>query len=130
VTGDSDNIDCEPCESAKHAAHYVSKYIGKPADLALTGNTKRATEYYRSLKKTRLLIPFGDTRLHRPPSRPPPPASRQIGRFAHILRAATAGDLPARYLVAAVIAQTVPGTVLDLESVMYKQSLLFERGPP
>lgn len=130
VTGDSDNIDCEPCESAKHAAHYVSKYIGKPADLALTGNTKRATEYYKSLKKTRLLIPFGDTRLHQPPSPPPPPASRQIGRFAHILRAALAGDLPARHLIAAVIAQTVPSSVLDVDSLTYSQTLLFERSPP
>lgn len=130
VTGDSDNIDCEQCESAKHAAHYVSKYIGKPADLALTGNSKRAAEYYDSLKGRRLLMPFGDTNLHRPPERPPPPKSVHLALFADVLRAARRGDFPAQCLIAAVIIQTVPQNLLDVDSLAYKQTLLFERSPP
>lgn len=130
ITGDSNNIDCEPCESAKHAATYVAKYIGKPADLALTGNTKRAAEYYSSLKKRRLLLPFGDTSRHTPPASPKPSPSTRLGLFANVLRAAQAGDVPARHLIANLMMQTLPSSLLDSALPTPEQLLLFERSPP
>lgn len=130
VTGDSDNIDCEPCESASHAAHYVAKYIGKPANLALTGNTKRAAEYYHGLQSRRLLMPFGDTNLHRPPPPPPPPRCVRIGLFADVLRSADQGDYPARCLIAGLMRQILPVSALDFQNKTPHQLLLFDRSPP
>jgi len=130
VTGDSDAIDCRVCDSATHAAHYVAKYVGKPPDVALGGNRKRAAEYYHSLKARRLLMPFGDTSKHQAPERPPPPRTVRVALFAHLLRAARAGDHPARYMLAAVVVDTVPGAVKGLDDARYTQKLLFDRVPP
>lgn len=130
VTGDSDNIDCEPCESATHAATYVAKYIGKPADLALTNNNKRAAEYYYSLKSRRLLMPFGDTAKHRPPPPPPAPPSKRIVRFSTLLWLAKAGNDDARALIAELMTQTLPRSVLGLDTEAGQQLLLFDRSPP
>ncbi len=130
VTGDSDAIDCRVCDSATHAAHYVAKYVGKPPDVRLEGNRKRAAEYYHSLKARRLLMPFGDTAKHSPPPRAAPPRSHQVARFEALLKAARAGDYPARFMLAAVIVDAVPGSFLGDDAPRYVQQKLFDRGPP
>lgn len=130
VTGDSDNIDCEPCESSTHAAHYVAKYLGKPPELALTDNPKRAAEYYRSINARRMLMPFGLTARHQPPPRPPPKRSTRIALFADVLRSARNGCLPARHVLAKVIKETVRESILQTEPPRPLQTLLFDRGPP
>ena len=130
VTTDSDNIDCEPCESSTHAAHYVAKYIGKPPDLALTGNSKRATEYYRALNARRMLMPFGLTARHHPPTPPPPRSSTRIALFADLLASARNGCFPARCILSHVIAETVPRSILDEDAPPRRQLLLFGPAPP
>lgn len=130
VTGDSDNVDCEQCESASHAATYVAKYIGKPPDLALTGNMQRAAEYYESLQGRRLLMPFGDTAKHKPPNQLRSQPSVRVIRFADLHRAAASGDGPSRLMLASVIYDTVPASVLDLDSQRFTQRLLFPKRPP
>ncbi len=130
VTGDSDNIDCEQCESSSHAAHYVSKYLGKPPDDALHGNPKRAAEYYWSLQSRRLLMPFGDTNKHQPPPPPPPCRSVRVALFARLLASARNGCHPARCMLAKVIVETVPRRALGLDELHYVQSMLFGPAPP
>lgn len=131
VTGDSDNVEFEECESSTHAAHYVAKYVGKPADLELQGNVERAAEYYRSLQSRRMLMPFGDTAKHQPPPPPPAPRSVRISLFADILAAAQRGSYPARCMVASVITSTVPASSLpQISEPTNIQLLLFDRGPP
>ncbi len=130
VTGDSDNIDCEKCESATHAAHYVSKYLGKPPDAALHDNPKRAAEYYQSLQSRRLLMPFGNTAKHRPPPPPPPHRAERVARFADLLASAQNGSHPARCMLARVIVETVPRRLLGLDDLRYVQSMLFTPAPP
>lgn len=129
ITGDSDNIDCEPCESASHAATYVSKYIGKPPDVSLRGNHVRAAEYYRSLQGRRMLMPFGDTAQHQPPPPAPPPRSQKITSFAHLVAAASRGSYPARCMLARVITETVPERLMTGDVHQHLQLLLFDRGP-
>lgn len=131
VTGDSDNVDFEECQSSTHAAHYVAKYVGKPADLELQGNVPRAAEYYRSLQSRRMLMPFGKTAKHKPPVPPPAPRSTRIALFAHLLAAAKRGCHPARCMVASVIKSSVPSSAMPQGSSPTNiQLLLFGRGPP
>ncbi len=127
VTGDSDGIDCEKCESSTHAAHYVSKYLGKPPDEALHNNPRRATEYYWSLQSRRLLMPFGDTAKHQPPPPPPPHRSTRVALFSDLLASAKTGCHPARCMLARVIVETVPRHVLGLDDLHYVQAMLFDR---
>ena len=126
VTGDSDNIDCQLVESARHAAHYVSKYIGKPPDLNLRADPKAAAEYYHALRSRRLLMPFGATAKHRLPPREQRLGSVQVCRFSKLLTAAAAGCYPARCMLAYVILGTVPRPIVQPR----EPESLFNRGPP
>jgi hypothetical protein len=130
VTGDSDNIDCEPCESATHAATYVAKYIGKAPDLALTDSPDRAAEYYHALKSRRLLIAFGPATEQEKRDESPKTPSVRIIRFADLLKAVALGDKPARQMLAKVIINSVPSSILDLTSTRWRQRLLFDKEPP
>ena len=126
VTGDSDNVDCERCDSSNHAAHYVAKYIGKPPDVNLHGNTHRAAEYYHSLQHRRMLMPFGATARHRLPPQPPRSETVQVCRFSELLTSAANGNYPARCMLAYIILGTVPRPVVRQN----EQQHLYKRGPP
>lgn len=126
VTGDSDNIDCSLVQSARHAAHYVSKYIGKPPDLSLRSDPRAAADYYRALQHRRLLMPFGATARHRLPPNAPSMGSIQVCRFSHLLTAAAAGNTVARAMLTYIILGTVPRPILPRSS----QPSLFSRAPP
>lgn len=126
VTGDSDNIDCQRVESSSHAAHYVSKYIGKPPDMNLRSEPGRAAEYYRSLQHRRLLMPFGPAAKHRPPPRGLASPSTKICRFSALLTAAADGNYAARAMLTYIILGTVPRPVVP----RLVQGRLFNRGPP
>lgn len=108
VTGDSDNIDCALVESPQHAAHYIAKYIGKPPNLDLTTNPTRAAEYYHALQARRMLLPFGATNKHKPPTPPRSAPSMLIARFSDLKTAASNGSYPAQCILAHVFLATVP----------------------
>ena len=130
ITGDSDNIDCEPCESSTHAAHYVSKYVGKPPDLCLKDSPSRAAEYYKSLQGRRLLMPFGETNKHKAPPPPPPRSSQRICQLHQLVASAASGCYPAKCMLTRVIFSAVPRRFLENESCPPAQLLLFQRAPP
>lgn len=126
VTGDSDNIDCQLVTSSTQAAHYVSKYIGKPPDLNLRNDPPRAREYYRALQHRRLLMPFGSTTKHRAPPPPPPSPSHLLCRFDRLLSAAANGDYPASCTLAHLILCTTPRPSPCLQ---HPHNLLFPPAP-
>ena len=126
VTGDSDNIDCQLVESSTHAAHYVAKYIGKPPNLHLRAEPSRAAEYYQALQHRRLLMPFGATSKHKPPTQPSLRNTVPVCRFSDLLTAAANGCYPARCMLTYVILATVPRPKRQPES----EPALFNRGPP
>lgn len=126
VTGDSDNIDCQKVESSSHAAHYVSKYIGKPPDINLRSDPRHAAEYYRSLQHRRLLMPFGPAAKHQPPPRAPLPVTQKVCKFSALLTSAAGGNYPAQCMLACIILGTVPRPIVHQN----RQEQLFNRGPP
>lgn len=126
VTGDSDNIDCQLVQSPAHAAHYVSKYIGKPPHIDLRREPRKALEYYRSLQGRRLLMPFGPASKHKPPPRGPMPITEPVCKFSHLLTAAASGNYSAQCMLACIVLATVPRPVVR----QAWQPGLYERAPP
>lgn len=126
ITGDSDNIDCQLVQSSTHAAHYVAKYIGKPPDLHLRAEPSRAAEYYKALNHRRLLMPFGATSKHQPPTNPPRSNTVPVCRFSALLTASANGCYPARCMLTYIILATVPRPKPHSKDAPN----LFNRGPP
>lgn len=126
VTGDSDNIDCSLVESPTHAAHYISKYVGKPPNLDLRDQPARAAEYCAALRNRRLLMPFGETATHPQPERPAPPPTQLVCTYADLRNAADRGSYPAQCMLAHLILATVP----NLRSQRDHQPQLFPDRPP
>ena len=93
VTSGSDNIDCGFINSAKSAASYVAKYLGKPPPLSFLERVHRAREYYAATARSKFLIPFG-THPKRPQQLPLPisPVLQALGRLEDLWIAARNGE--------------------------------------
>ena len=126
ITGDSHDVDCSLVESPTHAAHYIAKYVGKPADLNLRAQPERAAEYFHAIANRRLLMPFGDTTKHTLPPPPPPPPTELVCRYADLRIAADRGSYPARCMLTNLLLATVP----QLRRRPDHQDLLFQDRPP
>jgi hypothetical protein len=96
VTSGSDNIDAAFINTAKSAATYVAKYLGKPPPTIFLDRINRAAEYYRATRKAKFLITFGQH-----PKRPeqlPLPLSRTLealGSLTDLWIASRNGDVEA-----------------------------------
>ncbi|MBA7712749.1 hypothetical protein ES703_121738 [subsurface metagenome] len=126
VTGDSNNIDCQHVNSARSAAHYVAKYIGKPPNLDFSAHLPEAKEWYDALLHRRLLIPFGPQaeRERQPP--PPQPRTERICRFKDLLAAAHQGNYPAQSILTRLIFHIHPPGKKQSQ----QQKLPYANAPP
>lgn len=62
VTGDSSIIHITKINGSEHAAHYVTKYITKPADSSVFAIEARLDELVIALRGRKLIMPFGTWR--------------------------------------------------------------------
>lgn len=62
VTGDSSIVHIKPVDDPGHAAHYVTKYVTKPADASVYNNPDKLKELMISLRGRRLCYTFGTWR--------------------------------------------------------------------
>jgi hypothetical protein len=97
VTSGSDNIDAAFINTAKSAATYVAKYLGKPPPTIFLERVKRADEYYQATRRSKFLITFG-THPERPEQLPLPisPTLEALGSLTDLWIHAREGDPEAR----------------------------------
>jgi hypothetical protein len=62
VTGDSCIVHITKIQNADHAAHYVTKYITKPADSSVFAVNSKLDELIIALRGRKLIMPFGTWR--------------------------------------------------------------------
>ena len=93
VTAGSDNIDAAFINTAKSAATYVAKYLGKPPPTIFLERLGRATEYYQATRRSKFLITFG-RHPERPQQLPLPISStlEALGTLMNLWIASRSGD--------------------------------------
>lgn len=107
ITGDSICTDIRMAESPEKAAYYVTKYVSKPFDAAVTRDRAPLTEAVESLANAKMCITFGGFRGKLLTARPSDDSWEYVGSLDQILRLAKAGDVDARTAVSALHAGSV-----------------------
>lgn len=62
ITGDSSIVHIKPISNPDDAAHYVGKYVTKPADSTIWRDEGRLDEFIAAIKGRRVCMTFGDWR--------------------------------------------------------------------
>lgn len=103
VTGDSSIVHITKVNSADHAAHYVTKYITKPADSSVFAVTDKLDELIVALRGRKLIMPFGSWRSMKLSEKPTKTEQwKAVASIDSLCRDAREGDKEAiRWLEAA-----------------------------
>jgi hypothetical protein len=99
ITGDSHIVDVRFARSQQSVAHYVTKYVSKPFDRAMTHNQVRLTEAVASLSGVKLCTTFGSFRGSLLTVRPSEGSWEQVGSLRDLLAAARRGNEDAAAVV-------------------------------
>lgn len=100
VTGDSSIVDVRRISSDDAAAHYVTKYVTKPADSSVLANHDALDEFVIAMKGRRLFNPFGTLRKIKLDEVPDDGTEwSNVTSLANLIADAQAGDVGATALL-------------------------------